>query len=294
MTQKSLEEKRQALYEKTKEGKPDYLTDEQFLKLQYYLSMGKHLDLENPQTFNEKLQWLKLHDRNPKYTKLVDKYEVRKYVAEKIGEDYLIPLYGVYDSYDEIDFAELPGEFVLKTNHTSGGVFIIEDKNEIDHEKLKEEVEMWLGRNYYGNHLEWPYKNVKPRIVIEERMVEESDSELKDYKFLCFNGEPEVMYIVSDSERIYDFYDMDFNRLSVKHVGENSPHPVPKPDRFDEMVELARKLAADIPHVRVDFYNINGQIYFGELTFYNWAGNQPFEPESFDYELGQKLKLPEK
>lgn len=292
---KSIKVDKQKLFDFTKVGPFNDMPDEQFIRLQYALKMKKDLNLDNPKTFNEKLQWLKLYDRNPLYTKLVDKYTVREFVADRIGEEYLIPLYGVYEDYDAIDFNALPESFVLKMTHTSGGVYVTQNKEKIDHEKWREEMDAWLHSNYYWVHREWPYKNVPPRIIAEKFMVDESGTDLKDYKFFCFDGEPKMLFIGSQraTDLRFDFFDMNFNHLPVQQQTKNSDRDLKKPKGFDKMVELARELSQGIPHVRVDFYDINGQIYFGELTFYHNGGHEPFTPDSFDYKLGELLTLPE-
>ena len=269
-----------------------------YLKIQYKNFIGKKLNLKFPETFNEKLQWLKLYDRNPKYTQMVDKYEVRKYIVETIGEEYLIPLLGVYDSFDEIDFDSLPNQFVLKPNHTSGDIYICRDKSQIDLCDLKRQVNMWLKRKYYWVHREWPYKNIKPRIICEKYMVDESGMELKDYKFMCFNGEVKCSFVClnrnSSTGLNVDFYDMDWKPMPFKRHYPNSDTIISKPKNFDKMVKFAEKLSKDIPFVRVDFYETNGQLYFGELTFYPGSGFEEFTPEKYDYLLGRWIKLPAK
>src|SRR5690554_6695477 len=175
-----------------------FVPAEIYIKIQYKNYIGKNLNLRNPKTFNEKLQWLKLYDRNPLYTNLVDKYKVREFISQTIGEEYLIPLLGVWDKFDEIDFGELPNKFVLKPNHTSGDVFICKDKTKVNFDELRTKVNAWLEREYYWEHREWPYKNIKPRIFAEKYMVDESGVELKDYKFFCFNGEPKALYVATD------------------------------------------------------------------------------------------------
>lgn len=272
------------------------LSDKTFLSLEYYLRMDEKLDLDNPKTFNEKLQWLKLYNRKPQYTKLVDKYEVRNIVKEKIGTEFLIPIYGVYDNYEQIDFSKLPNQFVLKPTHTSGNVYICKDKTSIDHKKLKLKVEKWLKREYFWIHREWPYKDVKPRIVAEKYMVDESGFELKDYKFFCFNGKPELLYVATDrfTETKFDFFDLNFNHIPVKQNYDNNiKKNFVKPDNFSKMIEFSKVLSCGIPHVRVDFYNINGKIYFGELTFYHESGLVKFNPEKYDRILGDLLQLPQ-
>lgn len=272
------------------------LPDDLYLKIKYRLTMGRKLDLNNPETFNQKLQWLKLYDRKPEYTQMVDKYEVRKYIKEIIGEEYLIPLLGVYDSFEEIDFDNLPDEFVLKPNHTSGNVFICKDKSKIDYKKLKKEVNRWLKREYYWLHREWPYRNVKPRIICEKYLEDESSKELRDYKFMCFNGVVKCIFVFSNryspTGLNIDIYDvnwnlMPFGRPNIASTGVK----IPKPKNFQKMIQYAEKLAVNIPFIRVDFYEVNGHLYFGELTFYPASGFGKFTPEYYDDILGSWLKL---
>lgn len=271
----------------------DFLPDEKFLKLRYRLEMGKRLNLENPQSFNEKLQWLKLYDRNPEYTKMVDKYAVREYIAEKIGEEYLIPLLGVWDSFDEIDFDKLPNQFVLKCTHDSGGLVICKDKSQLDIAAAKKKINKCLKRNFYYLSREWPYKNVKPRIIAEKFMVDESGTELKDYKLFCFNGEPKALFVATDRphDTKFDFFDMEFNHLPFTNGHPNAVKEIKKPEGLSEMAELAKKLSKGMKQVRIDFYDINGKVYFGEITFFHWSGMVPFEPEEWDYKLGDMIKL---
>ncbi len=261
--------------------------------------MGKKLDLKDPKTFNEKLQWLKLYDRNPEYTKMVDKYEVKKYVADIIGEEYIIPTLGVWDKFEDIDFAALPDQFVLKCTHDSGGLVICRDKSKLDIEEAKKKITSSLKTNYYYQGREWQYKRVKPCIIAEKYMVDESGYELKDYKFFAFDGKSRAMFIASDrntpgEETKFDFYDMDFNLLPFTNGHPNSGKSIQKPETFDKMRELSEKLSKGIPQLRVDFYDVNGHIYFGELTFYHWGGMMPFDPEEWDHKFGEWIKLPEK
>lgn len=271
------------------------ISDSVYLKIKYKLMVGKKLDLKHPKSFNEKLQWLKLYDRNPIYTQMVDKYEVRKYIKEKIGEEYLIPLLGVYESFEEIDFDSLPNQFVLKPNHTSGNVYICKDKSNINYKNLKKEVNGWLKREYYWIHREWPYKNIKPRIICESYMVDESGTGLKDYKFMCFNGVAKCLFVGlnrnSPTGLNIDFYDMEWNQMPFERHYPRSGQNIPMPKTFVRMVELAGELSGNIPFVRVDFYEVNGQLYFGELTFYPGSGYEEFTPESYDYLLGSWLEL---
>lgn len=266
------------------------IPDSFYLQLVYYIKMGKRLNITNPKSFNEKIQWLKLYDRRLEYTKMVDKYEVRKYISEIIGEQYLIPLLGVYNNFEEIDFSKLPNKFVLKCTHDSGGLVICKDKNKFDIEKAKMKINNCLKRNYYFQWREWPYKNIKPRIICEKYMVDESGIELKDYKFMCFNGQVKCLFVClnrnSSNGLNVDFYDMDWNPMPFERHYSSSGTTIPKPKNFDMMVEFAKKLSKNIPFVRVDFYETNGQLYFGELTFYPGSGYEEFKPESYDYLLG--------
>lgn len=273
-----------------------FVSDENFVKWTYYLTFRKKLDLDNPQTFNEKLQWLKLNDRHEEYTQMVDKYEAKKYVANLIGEEYIIPTLGVYDSFDEIDFDKLPNQFVLKCTHNSGGIIICRDKASLDVPKARKQMTKWLKKNPFWANREYPYKNVKPRIIAEQYMEDESGYELKDYKFFCFSGDVKYVFVATDrgkenEETKFDFFDMDWNHLPFTNGHPNNPEPIIKPENFEEMKDLSRKLSKNMPHVRVDLYNISGRIYFGELTFYHWSGLTPFVPEKWDFEFGKCISL---
>lgn len=275
------------------------LPDKMYLGILYRGVFNKKINFENPQTYNEKLQWLKLHDHNPEYIIMVDKYEVKKYIENKIGEEYIIPTLGVWNTFDEINFDLLPDQFVLKCTHDSGGLVICSDKKKFDKKAACKKITKSLNTNYFFSGREWPYKNVKPRIIAEEYMVDESGYELKDYKFFCFDGFVKAMYIASDrqlpgEETKFDFFDMDFKHLPFTNGHPNATHEIKRPESFDQMKELARKLSEGIPQVRVDFYDINGQIYFGELTFSHMSGMVPFEPEEWDYKFGEWIKLPGK
>lgn len=274
----------------------NWLPDMQYIRLIYLVRLNKRINLKEPLTYNEKLQWLKIYDRNPIYTNLVDKLEVRNYISEKIGEKYLIPLLGVWNKFEEIDFEKLPNKFVLKCTHDSGGLYICKDKSKLNTKEAKRIINRSLKNNYYYHNREWPYKNVKPRIICEKYMVDESNTELKDYKFFCFDGVPKSLYVASNRrvDTRFDFFDMNFKHLHVIQHYKNSSNQIAKPKGFDEMVNLAKILSKGIPHVRVDFYDINGKVYFGEMTFYHLGGFEKFEPESFDEWLGSWLILPEK
>lgn len=271
------------------------LSDRLYLKLLFPLKVGYKLNLNNPKTYNEKLQWLKLHDRNPYYTKLVDKYEVKKVVKEKIGEDYVITNYGVWDSFDEINFDELPNKFVLKTTHDSGGVVICSDKGNFNFKKAKNKIERSLKRKHYLLSREWPYKDVKPRIIAEEFLVDESNIELKDYKFFCFNGEPKSMFIATErntGDVKFDFYDIEFNHLDIFQVHKQSGKIIEKPKNYELMIDVCRVLSENLTHVRIDLYNINGKILFGEYTFFHHGGLVPFHPQKWDDIFGKWITLP--
>ncbi|MBQ4131506.1 MAG: glycosyl transferase [Clostridia bacterium] len=275
------------------------LPDKTHIKMRFKLKTGKKLNLENPQTFNEKLQWLKLYDRKHIYTTMVDKYEVKQYIAERIGEEYIIPTLGVWDSFDDIDFDALPNQFVLKCTHDSGGLVICKDKNTFDKAAAKEKIEKSLKRNYFLIHREWPYKNVKRRIIAEKYMEDSKTSELRDYKFFCFDGVVRAMFIATERQKAgeevkFDFYDADGKHLELRQGHPNATVCPEKPKTFDEMKRLAEKLSKGIPQVRVDFYEVNGKVYFGELTFSHFAGMVPFEPEEWDYTFGSWIELPEK
>ena len=270
-----------------------WIPDKAYIQLNYYARFHKFANLKNPTTFNEKINWLKLHDRNPLYSKLVDKYEVKKIVGEKIGEEYIIPTLGVWDRYSDIRFDELPDKFVLKCTHDSEGVEIIKNKATLDKDSIGKKLERSLDQNFYYIGREWPYKNIIPRIIAEPYIEDLKTGELRDYKFLCFNGEPKVLYVATNrSKRVkFDYYDMDFNHLNIKQKYENSSYHITKPELFDEMIFLSKKLSRDFKHVRVDLYEANKKVYFGELTFYHFSGFTPFNPPRWDYEFGRWLDL---
>ncbi len=273
------------------------IPDKQHLKNCYSLIFGRKLNLDNPQSYNEKIQWLKLYDRNPLYPLLVDKYEAKKLVAEKIGEKYIIPTLGVWEKFDDINFDELPDKFVLKCTHDSGGLVICPDKSKLDKAVAKKKIEKSLKRNFFWWGREWVYKDIKPRIIAEKFMVDDSGFELKDYKFICFNGVPQVVLIASGrymGEKQINYLDMDFNLLPVGVKGTSAENNLPVPKSFDEMKKLAAILSNGITNVRADFYEIDGQPYFGELTFSDGCGLDPFSPDEFDFTLGSKMILPDK
>ena len=278
----------------------NWMPDKTLIKLMYKSRMGKPLNLDNPRSFSEKLQWLKLYDRKPWYSTLVDKYEVRSYIEETIGKEYLIPLYGVWDDPDEIDFDGLPDQFVLKCTHDSGSVIICQDKTKLDKNKAKKKLKRAQRFNYYYCSREWPYKNVKPRIIAEKYMVNNrSTTELSDYKWFCFDGVAKVMFVVTDrqtpgEETKMDYFDMEFRHLPFINGCPNTTHIIEKPANFELMRELAERISKGLPHARVDFYEADGRVYFGEITFFDGCGMTPFEPDEWDDILGSWIQLPEK
>ncbi len=276
-----------------------WMSDESYIRLAWKIMMGHtKLDLVNPETYNEKLQWLKLHDRKPIYTVMVDKYEAKEYVAQIIGEEHVIPTYGVWNSFDEIDFDSLPNQFVLKCTHDSGGIAICRDKKTFDKVKAKKLLTKNLKHNFYWTGRDWPYKNVKPRIIAEKYMEDSLDPDLRDYKFFTFNGVARALFVASDRqtkgvETRFDFFDMDYNHLPVKNGHENSTVYPLKPKTFDKMKELAEKLGKGIPQARMDFYEVDGKVYFGEITLFHYSGMVPFEPAEWDKKFGDWIDLPE-
>jgi len=274
------------------------IKDETYLKLRYELMMNKKLNLNNPRTFNEKLQWLKLYDRNPNYTKMVDKHEVKQYIENIIGKEYIIPTLGIYDKFEDINFEELPNQFVLKCTHDSGGVVICKDKENFDYCNAKKKLNNSLKNNYYYSAREWPYKNIKPRIIAEEYMEDKNSGELEDYKFMCFDGKVKCSFTCTeryskDGLKV-TFFDLDWKKMPFERHYPASDKEIKKPLNYECMIKLSEKLSKDIPFVRVDFYEVNGRIYFGELTFFPGSGYEEFEPEEWDEKLGNMLELPRK
>lgn len=294
------------LFEKaSRYGAFNWLSDELYLKSLYYVFFHKKLDLDDPKTFNEKLQWLKINDRKSIYTTMVDKYEVKEYVAKIIGEEYIIPTLGVWDSFEEIDFDSLPEKFVLKCTHDSGSGMIILDKNKFNKNAAGKQFKKLLNRNFYYLGREWPYKNVKPRIIAERYMTNvsaanSSGEELTDYKVWCFNGQPywiECMVGRHTNHLRQRFYDKDWNpqRFTHKKIPLTT-YSISKPECLDELLELSKKLSQGIPFLRCDFYIVdNKNIKFGEMTFYPAGGGEEeqWNIETMDRDLGDLLELPE-
>lgn len=270
------------------------LSDTTYIKWIYRLRIGKKFHIDNPVTFNEKMSWLKLNDHNPLYTTLADKYEVKAYVANKIGSQYVVENFGVYDKWSVIDFEKLPDQFVMKGTHDSGGAFVCRDKNNFNFEATRRRIEANLATNCYYKSREWPYKEIKPRIIIDKLLDDHTGSELRDYKFWCFNGKPTYMYCTVKAKEIYEnFYDMDFNPVMIDHGFPRHQPEFDKPAEFEEMKRLASKLSEGFPFIRIDFFDVEGHVYFGEFTFYDWGATMPFGGD-WDERLGALLELPEK
>lgn len=274
------------------------LPDRLYVALRYKMKLHKWPNISNPKLYTEKIQWLKLYDRRPEYTKMVDKYEAKKYIADIVGEQYIIPTYGIWERFDDIDFESLPNRFVLKCTHNSGGVIVCMDKKTLDLENARRVLEECLKENYYWHSREWQYKDVKPRIIAEEYLydAEFPDDSIMDYKFLCFNGEPKLIYYAEENtdDPYADIYDMNFQKLDIQFPEPNSPIIAAAPEKFEEMKEVARKLSDGLAHLRVDFYYTNGKLYVGELTFYHCAGIFHIKPEKWNQILGDWITLPEK
>lgn len=292
----ALKDPKKILFSLGMKGKLGFISDEKYLKLMYWANTGKKLNLDDPKTFNEKLQWLKLHDHKPEYSTMVDKYEAKKWVASRIGDEYVIPTLGVWDSFDEIDFNQLPNQFVLKCTHDSGGLVICKDKNRLDINKARKKIEQSLKRNYFVVGREYPYKNVKPRIIAEQYMEDKETQELRDYKIFTFDGIAKALFIVSNRQSgktTADYFDIDFKPLDFTWGYPHSKVMPSKPECFDEMKKAAEQLAKGTVELRVDFYEVNGKAYFGEMTFFDGSGFDRFDPEEWDNKFGEMIKLPD-
>ena len=283
-----------------KNAQTNILPDPIYLKKLYKAKMGKDLDLNHPRSFNEKLQWMKLYDRNPLYTTLADKYTAKKYIASIIGDKYIIPTIAVFDNPEEIDFSTLPNQFVLKTTHDSGGVIVCKDKKCFDYDKAKTFLQQRLNQNYYRTSREWPYKKIRPRIIAEEYIQSDSIYGITDYKYFCFNGEPKLLYISIGLDNHptakISFYDLLGNEMPFHRSDYEPYHNASMPDKSKELIELSHRIATHIgsPFVRVDFYAERGKIYFSEITFFPCAGFLPFDPEEWDLKLGEWITLSQK
>lgn len=274
------------------------LSDETYLRWIYYLETGNKLDLKDPKRYNEKLQWIKLFDHNPLYTELADKYAVKKIVSEKVGDEYVAKCLGVWDRAEDIDWDSLPSKFVLKTTHDGGnnGVFIVRDKLQIDKPQMIRRINASLHRDTFKLGREWPYKDILRRVFAEE-YLEDANGELRDYKFFCFDGKVKYLFIATErqsgGEVKFNYFDADFNDLGIVQQHPLSDKPIAKPNVFEKMKEVAAKLSEGIPAVRVDLYEVNGKVYFGEYTFFHHGGFVPFHPDEWDFVWGNDIVLPQ-
>lgn len=273
--------------------------DKVYLKIMHRLELRKRLELDHPETYNDKLQWIKLYCRRPEFTMMTDKVAVKPYVAEKIGPQYVVPLLGVWNSVDEIEWDKLPQQFVLKTNHDGGnfGVVICRDKTSFDRKKAEKRLKASLRRNTFLLGREWPYKNIPRKVFAEQYIEDASNPDLRDYKFYCFDGKVRIIFVAGERQSGHevriDYFDADYNHLDLRQSHPNASVPPAKPHHFELMKKLAEELSQGIPHVRVDFYEANDRVYFSELTFFPYGGWAAFHPEKYDYELGSYIKLPE-
>ena len=272
------------------------IPDRIYLQIVYFKYFRRFINFNNPKTFNEKIQWLKLNYRNEEYTKLVDKYRVKQYITKLIGEEYVIPTLGVWNNVDDIDFKSLPEKFVLKCNNDSGGIVICKNKKDFDEAKAKSFLKERLKNNGYWYGREWPYKNVKPCIIAEKYMEDSISKDIKDYKFFCFNGSMEFFDIDIDRfiEHRANYYDRNGNFLPFgkTYCPPDYTKKIEMPKNLDKMIELAETISHNTVLSRIDFYEIDGQVYFGEITFYPGSGFSPFTDEKWDYKLGDMIDLP--
>ena len=266
-----------------------FLPDKYYIKLKYFTTFNRFINLKNPQTFNEKIQWLKLNDRKKIYTKMVDKYEAKKIVSNTIGEEFIIPTIGIYDSFEQIDFNKIPQQFVIKCTHDCGSVFVIKNKNEMNFEEIKTIINKKMSNNYYYTSREWPYKNVKPRIIVEKYMGDN----LSDYKIHCFNGKAKFILVCTDRKKNLKetFFSPNWEIMPFKRPNHSIDNTIKRPRNLRLMLELAEKLSKNNSFLRVDFYEVNGQLYFGELTFYPSSGFAKFDPEEWDKKIGDFLNI---
>lgn len=271
----------------------NWMSDESYLKLLYRAILGEKLNIKSPEKFTEKLQWLKLNDRKKEYTEMVDKLEAKRWISRRIGSEYVVPNIGSWNNPNEIDFKTLPKQFVLKCTHDSGGIIVCKDKEKLDIDASMKLLEKCMKKNYYKKGREYPYKNIVPRILAEEYL--DLDKDAAEYKFFCFNGQAKILLLCTgighSSNRTNDYYDIEFNHLPIKgsYVGFGKAQEIPK--EYNEMIKIAEILSKDIPFLRVDLYLIKGKIYVGELTFYTDGGFCRYEPEEWDYKLGEMLEL---
>ena len=274
------------------------LPDGIYLRIRYFIEMGKILHLHKPTTFTEKIQWLKLHNRKDEYTIMVDKLAAKKYVANLIGEQYIIPTIGQWDTAEQIDFNQLPNEFVLKTNNGGGstGVVICKNKQSLDINNTIKRINNALKKNIYTNYKEWPYKNVKPCVFAEQFMKNGDDGELTDYKFFCFNGVPEYCQVIANRKKgeTIDFFDMKWEHQPFYGLNPKckpAKEPISQPESLQEMIKIAQILSKDIPFVRIDLYYINKKVFFGEITFFPASGIGVFTPSKWNKILGDLIQI---
>ena len=272
------------------------VSDKLYISLLYKERFHKALNWDNPQSFNEKLQWLKLYAHRPIYTIMADKYAVKKYVADIIGEQYVVPCLGVWEKPEEIDFNSLPNQFALKCTHNSGrGRCICNDKSKMNLDEVRSNIAEGFKENYYLPGRDKQYRDIPKKIIADKYLDDGTGAELRDYKWWCFDGKPIYMYYTNKGKNIYEnFYDMDYQPVNINHGFTRLTPEQPKPENFDLMKDLAAKLSKDIPFVRVDFFDVNGKVYFGEFTFFDWGGLRPFETDEMDLKLGALIKLPQK
>lgn len=275
-----------------------FLPDKLYLELQFWVNTGKKLDLKNPKTFSEKLQWLKLYNRNPLYTTLVDKYAVKQYVADKIGEQYVIPTIGVWDRVEDIEWDSLPEQFVLKCTHDSGGLVICKDKKILIRSEAEAKLKASLKRDFYYLGREWPYKNVPHKIIAEQYINPMPNvSDLTDYKWFCFDGEPKFCQVIQNRSKkeTIDFFDAEWNHqefVGFNPVADTAADLPPRPSHLNAHLSIARELSKDIPFSRIDLYETSENTYFGEVTLYPYSGLGSFKPEKYNEILGEIIKLP--
>lgn len=274
-----------------------YVPDTIWVQFKYFCKFNRFCNLKDPKTFNEKLQWLKLYYREPSHTRMVDKYEMKDYVTQIIGEGHVIPLIGVWDRVEDVDFDSLPSKFVLKTTHDCAGLVICPDKSKLNINEARERLKKALNSNYYIKYREWPYKNVKPRIIAEKYMVDETGEQLKDYKIFCFNGEPYCIQVDFDRflEHKKNLYSLEWELLDFSYNYPSHPEiSIARPETLDDMLRIARQLSTGEPYVRVDFYSVEGRAYVGEITFFPASGYGKFLPSEYDRVFGDMIHLPEK
>ena len=282
-----------AFFALARRGAFRWMGDRAFLRLQYRLKRRKPLRLDPPQTYGEKLQWLKLYDRQPVYTQMADKIAARDFVAARVGESYLIPEIARYDRAEDVDWAALPRRFALKCAHGSSANILCRDKEALDIPAAQKKITAWMRRNWFWASREWPYKNIPHRILVEKFLESETDVP-RDYKILCFSGEPKCIIVDFDryTHHTRNYYDLNWQRLPVINRHPNYEGEVPPPKCLDEMLSVARALSRGVPHLRVDLYEVDGRVYFGEMTFFHGYGMEEYRPESFEYEMGGWIALP--